>query len=337
MRIIKDQRGHSSLTVLLLLLSFSIIFISSSYIVKETLRFSLKQRHRLETQTEMEKYMHEISHLLEEDSTPDSHWQGDEVWNYMGTPPEGVQWELRDISSRLNLNFLRFKIFKETRLGELIESGETPEQLDIIRTETGFSRNLVNDWGESFGEENLEKYFTLYSLANINVTQEDRLEELYRIRAGDNGAASFRLRIQEGLQQFRLWNEEDLDQVLGSKEELLKPVIGIEPLMNIHTVDPFILEALLSYPFREEPLAAPHSIALSLIELRHEKEISAEQLRNLIGPTEKQLRILEYLGTRTSFWELSIIINGYKGQWVLFQSKEEVQIIEQHFSRITEL
>jgi len=336
MKILKDQHGHSSLTVLLLLFSFSLIFIASSHFVKATIQYSAKQRHVLELQGEMLEYMQEICRELEADETPESHWQGDRVREYLENPPQGYQWELIDLSSRLNPNFLRFKLFEETRLRELIQSGDSPEQLDLQRMDRGFSNDLYKDWEEVFGEENLETYFTLYSLANVNVTQEDRLEELYRIRAGDNGANAFRSRIQEGLQQFRLWNEEDLSQVLGREEENLRPVIGVEPLMNVHSIDPFLLEALLSYPYREDPLPDPHSLALTIIELREQNEITPEELKDIIGPTEKQMRVLEYLGTRTSFWELRIESEGYEGRWILFQTKEDLQVIEQHFGRIQE-
>lgn len=333
---LKDQKGHSSLTVLLLLMSFSLLFIASSRVVKEGIFLGSRMRKELSVRAEMNIMAKEVCLLLEEDETPESQSLMDPVWDYMENPPEGVQWELKDLSSRLNPNWMRLKLFKVTDLGNLITSGESIEQLDQRRMDKGIGTSLEEDWTETFGEENIERFFTYYSLANINVTQEDRLEEIYRKRLGDGGASAFRSRIQDGLREFRLWNEEDLDVVLGMEGEELQPLVGVDAQMNVHWIDPFLLEALLSYPYREEPLADPHSIALSILSLRDQQELDAEQLKGIIGPNEKQMRVLEYLGTATYFWELSIEKENVLGTWVIFLYKGETQIVKRSFQRSPE-
>jgi len=302
-----NDNGYSSITVLFTLLLLSTLFISAAFMASKMNRQVAQNREVLEIDILMENTCREVMQLLSSDPTPESHSSNDPVWKYItdfNHPFYSL--ELTDISSRLNINWMRMKVFEETQLKNLIISGESADQLQQKRSLLGFSNDLRVDWQDSFGEENLSQYFTLYSWANINVSYEESLEGLYKQRAGESGATAFRLRIQQGLREFKLWNLEELPEIMGIQSGKLYPVMNVQPLMNIHFIDPFLLQCLLSYPYREEPIDQFQAKTDQLLQLREQREITPGDLEAIIDPNEKQLRVLQYIGCTTGFWSLTL-------------------------------
>jgi hypothetical protein len=306
--ILSSSKGHSSLTVLICIIIISTLFLMASSLLRQNMFESQSMRREWKNLIMKEKILTRVIEELEGDPTPESHSSKDPVWDYVASCQSGeTRVELRDLSSRLNPNFMRTKLFEETGLRDLIINGDRPDRIRDIRTEQGFCTDL-DFWRNTFGEENLSRFFTLHSWANINVTYEESLESLYRVRKGNGGAIPFRSRIQEGLREKKLWRIEELRQLMGLSAESLYPVINCLPLMNIHHMEPLLLECLLAYPYGGEILENHEALSHLLIDRSKSGEISPLELRALINPSEEQLRVLEYLGTKTWFWELTVSI-----------------------------
>lgn len=302
---ITHEEGHSSITILAVILFLTVLLLSASAVYRQHSIQLQKSREILESSLQYESILQEILKRLNEDPTPESHSRQDPVWQYLDNADSSWNLTLTDISSRLNINWMRTKLFEVTRLKELIVSTESPDDIMQKRRNLGFCTDL-EIWQDTFGEENLERYFTLYSKANINITFEESLEEIYRIRYSDNGAANFRNSIRDGLARGTLWTDEELHPLLGLAEMDLRPLITAEPAMNVHYLDPFILQAILSYPYREDPLANPEEKTRAIVQAREQGEMTQQQLEAIIHPNENQLRVLQYLGTRTDFFRLTI-------------------------------
>ena len=325
---IHSQEGHSSLMILLVILLISSLFMAASVHIRQSMGDTHRAVKDMESRRVKEEILGQVLIELESDPTPDSHGLGDPVWDYISScQTRDLSVELKDISSRLNINFIGTKLFEETALKDLIINGSHPDVIRSRRSQEGFCSNFTL-WEEIFGHENLKRFFTLYGWANINVTYEESLEELYRLRIGDGGAVAFRSRIQSGLSEKKLWSAEELPLILGIEGPNLYPVINSLPVINVNFAEPFLLENLLSYPYSEESLTDPLLKAMDIQNRRETREISPGELRSIINPKKAQMRIMEYLGTQTWFWELSIIreerefrsvIAGYGEGWFIVE------------------
>ncbi len=316
-RIIKEDRGNSSVTVLVVILIISSLFLAVSLIAKTSLLRTENLTTQINGERERDLLVEQTIDALEEDTTPESHSQEDPVWDFINADHSPYTLKLKDISSRLNINWMRTKLFEETDLSRLIISGEHPDSIQARRREEGFTTNLAV-WTETFGEENLTRFFTLHSLANVNVTYEESLVEIYTIRHGEGGAQIFHDKIQQGLKEFKLWDREELPPLLGMGEKDVIPVITAMPQMNVHYIDPFLLKCLLSYPYKEDPINNSLLKAQNILDARASREITPGELKSIIAPTEKQLRVLEYLGTQTSFWKLTVSRGEKNWEYAIF-------------------
>lgn len=322
-----SEHGHSTLTAMVVVLCLSFLFLSGAAFIHQGTQEVKSYTEEIQHYMEMRKVAEEVLLQLQGDTTPEAHSSYDAVWSTVKSHDGPYSIDFQDISSKLNPNWMRTKLFEETKLKNLIASGESPDQIRDRRIEMGFVTSL-SMWKETFGEKNLNRFFTIYSDANINVTYEISLEELYRVRHGESGAAAFRDRIQKGLEEGKLWTTAELTEILGQEAEDLSPVINAEPIMNVHFVDPFLLECLLSYPYREDPLKNPKSIMQTILERRKIGELSFDELESIIQPNDNQRRVLEYLGVTTAFYSLSLSIDMYEhsffyhyrdGEWALHE------------------
>jgi hypothetical protein len=315
--IIYEQKGHSSVTVLIALFIISALFLGATLTTRTSLLKSKKISHELQSKTEREKLVKQVIGKFENDPSPESHSPYDPVWDYIAEDHSPYTLELHDISSRLNINWLRTKLFEETDLGNLIISGEHPDVIRSTRSSKGFTMD-ISSWEETFGEENLAHYFTVYSLANVNVTYDESLHSIYEARHGENGSQIFMDKIQEGLSEFKLWDKEELPFLLGLGEDDMVPVLTTIPQMNVHFIDPFLLQCILSYPYREDRINNYLLKYNNILSARKNQEITEEKLKALIGPNDKQLRVLEYLGTLTTFWKLTISQDNNKASYIIY-------------------
>lgn len=301
----KREDGYTSVGVLLL-----VLFLSASVIgILAYSRIMGNQHRRIENlnsvQLELETVVYDLMDQLAADPTPQSDSPHDPVWQYItNREEESLQIELRDISSRFNLNFMRTKMLDESEFASMMIDGKTPDDLKSHRGEEGFSDNLAEGYSSFFDKEDLERFFTVYSYANINVTYEDSLKKLYESRVSEEGSHLFLTKVQELISDQLMADEARMNNMLGGDRGKLYPLINLEPLINVNFAEEKVLKAVLSYPYGGET----HNNALDYHEiLRAERtamEITPERLKTLFDVEDHYMRIPQYLGTVTWFWEI---------------------------------
>lgn len=253
----------------------------------------------------LEDSVRELMKQLADDPTPEADSLRDPLWTWLSSRGGDLPvLELEDISSRFNLNFVRTKMLEESEFGSMMLSGKTPEDLKQWRGEEGFAGDLVTGYGDFYKEEDLGKYFTVYSYANLNVTYEDSLKKLYEIRVSPEGAHVFLSSVQSLIAGGVMADEERMKQIFGSSEGKLFPLINIEPLINVNFADEKILKAVLFYPYGEEVHEQAADYLDVLTAERTTMEITRERLQSLIEAEDQYLRIFQYLGTTTWFWRI---------------------------------
>jgi hypothetical protein len=301
----KRQAGFTSVTAMTLLVFLAAVASGGALILRAALSYDARSEEKYRSRLALQKEAEDIISALARDSTPEADSPIDSVWNEVERlRAEGVQVLLQDVSSALNPNWIQKNLFQKTAIGGLLQPGKTADELQQRREDKGFFIDIGSAYGDLFQEDALAKYFTGYGYANINVTDEFVLRKIYQIRTGDEaGAEVFHSRVQRLLMDRKQLKKEQVNEFLSDAYGKLYPLLNVEPEMNVHFVDPFILRELLSYPDLKIP--HPQDAARLIVESRKSGELTALELRKIIGAAEEN-RIYQYLGVTTWFWKIIV-------------------------------
>jgi hypothetical protein len=241
---------------------------------------------------------------LASDPTPQSDSMLDPVWTAIQSPGlEGAAVTLADVSSALDPNWVQKNVFSKTGLKALLKDQGAADVLQQRREDNGFFVDLADAYGDLFVEGALDKHFTAYGYANINVTDEFALRKLYALRTGEDDAAeAFHAKVQQLLIEQKILKPGELKTFLGSAYDRLYPVMNAEPIMNAHYVDALTLTELLAYPDLKVP--HPQEAAQAILNSRERSELSSAELKLMVGAPSTS-RIYQYLGVITWFWRIT--------------------------------
>jgi hypothetical protein len=301
------EDGSASVYVLVVLVLLSSLALGVYGLVGAGFTYERRSTARSAQRRELEEALAAVLAALADDPTPEADTPNDPVWQRIGWI-EGAVVELADVSSRVNPNWVRKNLLEKTRIGSLMEPGASPDGLQQYREETGFHMNVGSAYETYFRDDAMERYLSPYGYANINVTDEFALRRLYALRTGDHLAAeAFHGRVQQLLRERRLIHREGLREFLGSKADLLLPVMNVEPVWNVHFAEELLLQAVLDYPELQVP--DPSAALSSLLASREGGGTAAEDLPSIIGAPPES-RVYQYLGLTTWFWRVHVSIAG---------------------------
>lgn len=301
----KSEDGYSSITVLILILFLSGITISVLLFLQITAKHTVNRNHFYAGKQLLEDEVYALIEEMGNDPTPNADSGFDPVWSYIKTRNnENMTLTLEDISSRFNLNFVRTKMLEHSSFKDIMIEGNTPQSLKLYRGEEGFFSDIQTGYSQFFTDEDLKKYFTVYSYANLNVTYEDSLKKLYSIRISEEGSVLFHESIQDLIRERIPADESKLKDILGADYSSLYPLININPLMNVNFIDEKILKTVLFYPYGEKT----HKNSSIYFDItnneRMHSEVLPDRLTSILDVEDDYLRIFQYLGTVTWFWSI---------------------------------
>lgn len=301
------EGGNVSIQTLLIIAGVSIIGLVVLLSLQDSVTRVSKYEDRTAARQEILSTLTEVLRSMEEDETPEADSLHDK-WFGAVRESESFRLEIRDLSSKINPNWVRKQLFQRTSLGSLLEEGRSADELQQFREDHGFSLNIEVFYAEFFKDVAFQRYLTGYSYPNINTSDEFALRKLYARLTGDTAAAEvFHARVQNLLQSRELLTEEELPVFLSPYAEQLLPVMTTLPQWNVNFLDPFLLEAILSYPAFGIP--SPSDKAASLVVEREGSEITPVRLAQVCG-VDSSHPLLSYLGTQTFFWE----VKGVNGE-----------------------
>ena len=302
------ENGFSSIQTMLILFILSLSVLGLGTGISLTQKYYQKNEAIQEDLILLKAEVAAIIKQLESDPSPESDSPMDPVWSYIeGRADEYEVFELSDVSSRINPNWVRSVFFERTDLKKFLLNGVSPDMLKEHRTEKGYVMDIYSSYSELIDPEALETLFTPYSYINVNTAYEYVLKDMYELLTGDSGgAAGFHSFITSALSEKHIITETELLTTAGSDYEAIYPIISTLPEMNVHFVPEFILEQVLSYPYGGEGIENSSSILNTLLSLRMSGEITTEDLHGLIETEGLQERVFHHLGTKTWFWKVKI-------------------------------
>ncbi len=303
----------------------------------------------------LEKEVYQLIDIIAKDPSPEADSPTDPVWGHIekiNDSDENLTIRLEDISSRFNINFIRTKMLEESPFfKDLMINGKNTQNLKDDRYKYGFISDIHSRFDEDhlgyedfFETEDLDKYFTTYGYANLNVTYEKSLEKIFETRVPDRGTGSFMSDITNLIKSGIMADNSRMKKILGTEYEDLYPLINVEPIINVNFAEEEILKAIIYYPYGEEQLKDRASIYNYLINERANSELNNEQIKNYIkGKLDEddvkykyKIRILQYLGSTTWFWKITAVSDNRTLSAIICRipletrapSKRDYQIIE---------
>ncbi len=297
------EDGSASVAALAILILLAAVAAGGLLLLQAALSYERRSVASDAMKRALEEQAEKVVRALSQNPSPDADSPFDPVWQTIGRPDSETTITLRDVSSALNPNWVQKNVLQKTRLGGLLRPGRTADELQQRREDRGFSLDLAGGYGDLFQEGVLDKYFTAYGYANINATDEFALRKLFAIRTGNEARGEmFHGRVQELLTARKILKPEELRTFLGADYEQLFPLMGVDPMLNVHFTDPLLLGALLSHPDLKIP--NPDGVLQQILLSRENGELTAEELARIIG-VDRDNRIFQYLGVITWFWKVT--------------------------------
>jgi hypothetical protein len=303
MSVTTRERGSTSVAALALLILLAAVTAGALLLLKASLSYEKRSVAAESSRNELEESARRVVKALTQDPTPDSDSPFDPIWESVGHGG-GAEMSvgLRDISSAVDLNWVQKHLLQKTKLGDCLRPGRTAEELQQRREDLGFSTDIEAAYGDLFLQGTLDRYFTGYGIANINITDEFALRKLAELRTGDPARANeLHARVQDLLMQKRVLKQEELGAFLGSDYDALSPLMGVQPVWNVHYLDPVVLVEVLSHPDLKIP--HPQETAEQILFHRDAAELTADDLARIVGAGAGS-RIYQYLGVTTWFWRV---------------------------------
>jgi hypothetical protein len=295
--------GYASVFFLFVLFLCSTLALGATAHIASALLLESREKNKTTVRKEMEDLVNEVIGALKSDPSPELNGVGDPVWDWNGRRTGGYSLRITPVSDRINLNYARKNLFDKTRLGLLFRPGKDADRLQQFREDAGL-RSETGAFADFFEEGSLQKYFSSYGWANVNLIDEFAARQLGTALTGDPAAGeALRGKIRLLLTERRLLDREDLPFFLGASLSELYPFVNTEPLMNVNFVDPLILEELLSYG--DYGIGRPKERCAAILSRRETGGVSAEDLRSILG-IDQSNPLAYYLGSITWFWEIAV-------------------------------
>ncbi|MDR1250152.1 MAG: hypothetical protein LBK63_12735 [Treponema sp.] len=301
------EAGYASVFFLFALFLCSSLALGAAAHISSALLLGGHEKNKAAVRKEMETLANEIIRAIESDPSPEVNGAEDPVWDWNGKRTNGYSLSITPISDRINLNYTRKNLFEKTRLGLLFRPGKDADKLQQFREDAGL-RSAAGDFTDFFEEGLLQKYFSSYGWANINLIDEFAARQLGAALTGDPAKGeALREKIRLLLMERRLLDREALPFFLGVSLAGLRPFVNAEPLMNVNFVEPLVLEELLSYG--EYGIGRPKERCAEILSRRETRGISAEDLRSILG-IDRSNPLAHYLGSVTWFWEIAVTVEN---------------------------
>jgi hypothetical protein len=297
------EAGYASVFFLFALFLCSTLALGATAHIASALLLESREKNKTTVRKEMEDLLNEVIGILKSDPSPEVNGVEDPLWDWNGRRTGGYSLRITPLSDRINLNYTRKNLFDKTRLGLLFRPGKDADKLQQFREDAGLCSTI---WGfaDFFEEELLQKYFSSYGWANINLIDEFAARQLGAALTGDPATGeALREKIRLLLMEKRLLDRETLPFFLGASLAELRPFVNAEPLMNVNFVEPLILEELLSYG--EYGIGRPKERCAAILSHRAAGGIGAEDLRSILG-IDRSNPLAHYLGSVTWFWEIAV-------------------------------
>ncbi len=224
---------------------------------------------------------------------------------------------IKDISSKINPNWIRKGMLEETALSRVLKPGKTAADLQQYREDSGLSLD-PSFYAGFFSDKDTQDFLSPYSYPNINSSDEFALRRMARDAGlNETEAQAFHGIVKAQVASPTIYDDAKLAQALGNRFSALQRVLSAQGQWNVNFLPEPILKALLSYPPWKIPAHAEKYQLL--VNTRSVAPIDDDGLRRVLGLPAGH-SIYGYLGVRTWFWGIEASKDGVKGRAIFARS-----------------
>ncbi len=331
------KNGFSSMEFLIILFFLCIISLGTMSILRTVILYVSKEKNMLE----IKKNMTSISDLmikdLKDDHTPQSDSKQDIFWKWNGTEKNGYTISIVSLSSKLNPNYITQKLIEKTTLKKHLIEGKTAATFINYREHNGLlfsNRDFLPFFTETF----FQHCFSVYNWANINLIDASAGRKLVTAQTGLSSQGDYFYACVQNLlvEKKMLQDDTELQSFMPELYTTIYPFITTAPSMNIHFVDPELLETIIAYP--EFSITSPADKARKLETMRESKELTQADIASVLNINANN-RLYYYFGTITWFWQITIQNKTHTYTVILcrypprnnLETKAQFSIIEKRF------
>jgi hypothetical protein len=315
----KDS-GFASTQFLFILTFITILVLGIGVYGYSAVRWEVHSRRKIMTFSEMGEILQKIIADMYADPSPDINSPEDPLGAWNGRTEGSYTIAVSPLSDGLNLNFVRKNVFEKTNIGLFLKSGRTAGDLQQFREDKGLSLSL-EAYDSFFPAEILEKYFSCYGWANINLIDEFSARKLtFSLTGSEYTAEEVRQMIQTLLINQQPAQPSDLRSLFGIYYEDLFPFINTEALINVNYAEPALLRELIAYP--DYAVVLPDVRCDELLTRRSLGGLGPHDILGILG-IDVDNPLASYLGGVTWFWEIVITGNGQTSRTVICRVPQE--------------
>lgn len=183
--------------------------------------------------------------------------------------------EFRDISSRIDLNFIDFTLFKRAGFNRLLKPGVGWQDLENFREESGFTSNIKIYRSFFTDDTDFDRLFTPYSIPNINTMSDLSLKQLYmELTENEFKSDSLMEYIQNKRKNRDLINEEELEKLFLIYGRILENRVSVIPGWNKNRVSTTLSYLTSDFSEREKMVYFGGKTTFYQVEIRNEAKKS---------------------------------------------------------------
>jgi hypothetical protein len=295
--------GYASAYFLFMLVLLCALVLGIGLYLRSGIQTALRFQHDNGISVKLNGITAQVIDAIRDDPSPGIQCFADPVWAWHETTRDDYTVNINPVSDRINLNFTRKNIFDKTALALLFMPGKTSADLRQYREDNGLFLS-PSAYEGLFIPANLDRYFSCYGWANINLLDEFAARSLARALTGsDETAERLRGTIETLLFDRRIAAPGDLRMLFGINHGELFPFVNAEPLININHADPDLLRELLAYP--DYGVDSPEGRLSEILARREGGGISRDNIPLILGAAPGN-PLLHYLGAVTWFWEITV-------------------------------
>jgi hypothetical protein len=315
----KDS-GFASTQFLFILVFVTALILGIGVYGHSAVRWEERSRQNNKALREMGEILQRIIADMYADPSPDINSPDDPLWAWNSRTEGDYTVTVIPLSDRLNLNFVRKNVFEKTNIGLLFKPGMTAGDLQQFREDNGLSLS-IRAYDSFFPDEILEKYFSCYGWANINLIDEFSVQKLaFSLTGSEYASEEVRQMIQTLLINRMPARATDLHALFGIYYEDLFPFINTEALINVNHAEPTLLRELIGYP--DYAVISPDIRCDELLARRSQGGLGHHDIIGILG-IDSANPLASYLGSVTWFWEIVITGNRQTSRTVICRVPQE--------------
>lgn len=318
----KYKEGFSSIEIIITLLVLSLLAIAFIYIINFYQLSVIKNQKNFYSENSIDNCFAKLDEAFKKLVEEENDGPSDELYNITYDKETDCKISIRSLSGLLDINYLPEEFYSTKYFKSILNEDIRIDFVNDYRN-SNILITSYNELEDIFDYEKFNKYFTLFSLININVIDEKSLQTLCSVYSLSEDLINKRKALQYNNQFIQTETEALL--TYGFNYEKLKPYVTIDSNINVNFIEEDLLKAFVS--LQRFHVSNPIQKCEQILAQRNMGKINKESIMNTFN-ISKNDELYYYMGCKTFFWEVIISNNNVSCKYILFRDDKDIYLIQ---------